>query len=232
MIKVGTVEDEPLVVKFHKLYLEKLPGFLWTGSAATLAEGKRLVKESSIDVLLLDVYLQEESGLDLLRYIRQQELALDVILITSANDRDSVQIGYRFGAIDYLIKPFTYDRFQDAMLKYKDSLAGDPFIYSQEDVDRLFRDRQSTETRTLPKGITKETALRVLGAFKDQEEWLTAAALSEATVISHVSLRKYLRYFLENSWIEKDVVYQSSGRPLQHYRLTSQGLKIKNSSFV
>ncbi|MBB6451306.1 response regulator of citrate/malate metabolism [Geomicrobium halophilum] len=234
MIKVGAVEDEPLVVKFHKIYLEKMAGFSWAGSAATLHEGMKLVKESHMDVLLLDVYLQGENGLDLLRYIREQDLAIDVVLITSANDRESVQVGHRFGAVDYLIKPFTYERFQEAMLMFKNRQPSEHSAYCQEDIDRLFhaRNPRSVEVPPFPKGITKETAIRVLDAFENQKEWLTAAVLSEITSISHVSLRKYLRFFVENSWIDKDVIYQPSGRPLQQYRLTAQGMKTKESGFV
>ncbi|WP_059103133.1 response regulator [Shouchella shacheensis] len=235
MIKVAVVEDDPLVAKFHRIYLEKLEGFKWVGLADTFAKAETLLKEEkSFDLLLLDVYLHERSGLELLKHIRAEELNVDVILITSANDQRSVQVGYRYGVIDYLIKPFTFERFQESLLRYKKKMAQQPPSFRQEEVDRLFHSQKDKRSAyALPKGITKETKLRILKAIQRKGDWVTAAELSSFTTISHVSLRKYLHYFEENGWVRKDVVYQRSGRPLQQYRMTPDGTKLfEENDFV
>ncbi|GAK14532.1 response regulator [Geomicrobium sp. JCM 19039] len=226
MIIVGTVEDEPLVTKFHQKYVEMLEGFQWAGSATTLNEGKSLVTNTDMDVLLLDVYLEKENGLELLRYIRNLDLDVDVILVTSANDHETVRIGERLGVVDYLVKPFTFQRFHEAMFRYQRLVSDQPTLYNQHELDRRLHNSDYDLDGDLPKGITKETALRILHAFHHNNEWYTAAELSTMTNISHVSLRKYLRFFVEKKWLEKDLTYQPSGRPVQHYLLSSQGKQL------
>ncbi|MCM3714596.1 response regulator [Alkalihalobacillus oceani] len=236
MIKIVAVEDDPLVAKFHRKYVEKVEGFSWLGSASTIEEGEQLVKKPEVDLVLLDIYIHDQNGLDLLKKIRAQNVNVDVILITSANDQQSVQTGYRYGVVDYLIKPFTFERFQEALLHYKDEMAVSSAHFRQEEVDRFFYPRQPGQPKSsyvLPKGITKETCIRILQAMAAQEGWKSATELSDMIGVSHVSLRKYLRYFEQQNWIQKDVVYHSFGRPLQQYRLAESGKKVlEQSDFI
>lgn len=236
MIKIVAVEDDPLVAKFHRKYVEKVEGFMWLGSASTIEEGEQLVRKPEVDLVLLDIYIHEQNGLDLLKKIRAQNVNVDVILITSANDQHSVQTGYRYGVVDYLIKPFTFERFQEALLHYKDEMALPSARFQQEEVDRFFYPRQPAQPKSsyiLPKGITKETCVRIMEAMAAQEGWKSASELSEMIGVSHVSLRKYLRYFEGQNWIEKDLVYHSFGRPLRQYRLHESGKKaLEQSDFI
>ncbi len=57
--------------------------------------------------MLLDVYMQQDSGLDLLPTIRRGR-AIDVIMITSAADASRVRTAMHYGVVDYLIKPFSF----------------------------------------------------------------------------------------------------------------------------
>lgn len=72
-------------------------------------------KDLEIDLVLLDVYMQQDSGLDLLPAIRASGRAIDVIMITSAADAATVQASMRYGVVDYLIKPFQFPRFEEAL---------------------------------------------------------------------------------------------------------------------
>lgn len=225
MIQVAIIEDEPLIAKFHQKYIEKIKGFGCVGAVKTIEEGILLAKQSNVDLILLDVYLQQKNGLDLLRQIRSEEINVDVILITSANDQQSLQTGYRYGVVDYLLKPFTFQRFEESLLRYKQAVKMTKGNVEQAEVDRLFHPRESSafSPDMLPKGITKETCRNIYSVMNKYENWLSAADLSSYTSISHVSLRKYLRFFEEQKWIEKNVIYHSSGRPLQQYKLSRIG---------
>ena len=132
------------------------------------------------------------------------------------------------------MKPFTFERFKEALERYQSFQQLAKPLNQQTDIDQLFHDQrlEGHLPEDLPKGITKETAVRVLHAFNDCTVWLTTAQLSEQTQISHVSLRKYLRFFSETDLLSKEVIYQSSGRPLQQYRLTSKGEEIKQNGFI
>ncbi|WP_152655066.1 response regulator [Oceanobacillus sp. CFH 90083] len=225
MIRIAIIEDEPLISKFHQKYIEKIDGFCCAGSVETVEEGLELAKQPDVDLILLDVYLQQKNGLDLLKQIRSEEMNVDVILITSANDQESLKTGYRYGVVDYLLKPFTFERFRESLLRYKQTVRMTEGKVHQAEVDRLFHPREQTilKPEDLPKGITKETCRNILTVMMEHEDWLSAADLSSYAKISHVSLRKYLRFFEEKQLLEKNVIYHSFGRPLQQYKLSQAG---------
>ena len=79
-----------------------------------LKREENFLKDHQVDLILLDVYMGKETGLDMLVELRKADDPVDVIVITAANDKESVQTALRYGAVDYLIKPFSFERFQDA----------------------------------------------------------------------------------------------------------------------
>ncbi|BFH68276.1 two-component system response regulator DcuR [Paenibacillus dendritiformis] len=228
MIQVLIIEDDPMVAKFNGMYVNKVPGFALAGTAAGIEAGWELVKSGNIDLVLLDVYLANKNGLDVLVNARKANLAVDVIVVSSANDHASVQTALRYGAVDYLIKPFDFERFREALMRYKyRCIQMRQEGIRQEEVDALFHRRCGNKDwigESLPKGITKETFLRVLREINKLEGWFSTADLAELTGISRVSLRKYLRFLEENNTLLSDVSYQGCGRPLQQYKLSAEGL--------
>ncbi|WP_413376642.1 response regulator [Alkalihalobacillus sp. 1P02AB] len=232
MIKVAMIEDDLDVSRFHRLFLNKVDGFELICEAHSLEEGLTKLQQHQPDLLLLDVYIGSKNGLDLLKQIRAEGKNIDVILITSANDAQTVQTGHRFGVIDYLIKPFSFTRFQEALSRYRANRLDTSQIFSQQEVDRLLHKGGQNPVYTLPKGITKVTAFRVIRCLIATNNWLTAAELAEKCSISHVSLRKYMRFFEEEKLIETELVYQISGRPLQKYKTTKDAPLFLEAGFI
>ncbi|GAF14724.1 two-component response regulator [Bacillus sp. JCM 19045] len=232
------IEDEEEIAHFHAIFLKKIPGFSLVASARTFDEGLSQLAQYKPDLLLLDVYIGEQSGLDILKQLRMDERNIDVILITSANDSYTVQTGYRFGVVDYLVKPFTFARFKEAMERYRSmSDEAQPDLLLQNEIDTFLQRNEkirSKERIELPKGITKVTAIRILQALElTSTSWRTTAELEEQTSISHVSLRKYMRFFEEELFIQKDLVYLSHGRPFHQYKISEQGRQfLKENDFV
>ena len=68
-----------------------------------------------VELLILDVYMPRMSGLELLRELRAEEITLDVVMVTAANDSRTVDALLKLGVADYLVKPFTARRFQQAL---------------------------------------------------------------------------------------------------------------------
>ncbi|WP_141235433.1 response regulator, partial [Acinetobacter baumannii] len=66
-----------------------------------------------------DVYMHQESGLDLLPALRAEGRNIDVIMMTSAADALTVQTALRYGVVDYLIKPFQFPRFEEALRTWR-----------------------------------------------------------------------------------------------------------------
>ncbi|MDQ0207153.1 response regulator [Alkalicoccobacillus murimartini] len=227
MINVLIVEDDPMVAKFNGIYLERVSGFTLVGTANNVSEAKKIIEIEEVHLILLDIYISHENGLDMLMELREKKSEIDVIVVSSANDQASIQTALRFGAVDYLMKPFEFDRFREAMNVYAKRFQQlRTEALRQEDLDHLFLSRSRVDGSSeeeLPKGITKHTFLRVLKEVIKLEGWFSTADLAEATSISRVSLRKYLRYLEENECLDLDVSYEGTGRPLQQYKVSSKG---------
>ncbi|VEC79102.1 Fumarate respiration transcriptional regulator DcuR [Raoultella ornithinolytica] len=121
MINVLIVDDDAMVAELNRLYVARIPAFRCCGTASTLSKAQEMVNDSAqeIDLVLLDVYMQHDSGLDLLPTIRASGRPIDVIMITSAADAATVQTSMHYGVVDYLIKPFQFPRFEEALTAWR-----------------------------------------------------------------------------------------------------------------
>ncbi|GLB61062.1 response regulator [Cytobacillus sp. NCCP-133] len=223
MIKVLIVEDDPMVAEFNKRYLSEVEGFIHTGTVHNVADGLEFLEDKTVDLILLDVYMPGRNGLELLKKLREQGMGIDVIVITAASDTEKIQTALRLGAADYLIKPFEFERFQHALLSYKDKYQ---FLNKKQSINQVQLDkniiindqRTSGESEQfLPKGLTKTT---LQGVIRTINGWgngpFTTDELAEKTDISRVSIRKYLRFLTEIGVLEETLTY-GIGRPVSQY---------------
>jgi len=102
-----------LVLDDEKRFTEELTEFLQnsgfqTYEANTGAQGLALLKKQSIDLLILDVRLPGVNGLDILKEVKVKYPNMEVIVVSAHGDMDTVIKAMRFGAIDYLRKPFRH----------------------------------------------------------------------------------------------------------------------------
>ena len=237
MIQVLIIEDDPMVSKFNGIYLESIPGFTIAGFAKNVEEGREFLQLSSVDLILLDVYMKGQTGIELLMELRKENNLVDVILITAANDKDTVQQALRYGAVDYLIKPFTFERFQSALLQFKKQfhLMNGQKEISQHEIDNMLQvsDKEDSKQFELPKGLTKTTLSRIVKQIiASQGTIFSTAELAADIGVSGVSTRKYLHYLVDQKLIDSDVVYQETGRPLTNYQLLPQKVDVLQSLLI
>ena len=233
MINVLIVDDDAMVAELNRLYVARVPGFRCSGSASTLSQAQEMINDpqQEIDLVLLDVYMQQDSGLDLLPTIRESGRAIDVIMITSAADAATVQTAMHYGVVDYLIKPFQFPRFEVALLSWrkKRDLKNAKSSYAQADVDSLLRSgvQQQESARRLPKGLTPQT-LRLVCQWIDawQERDFSTNELAAALQISRVSCRKYLIWLEQLHILYTTNHYGITGRPEYRYRLVVDHLAL------
>ena len=109
------IEDDPMVRAINSKFLEKIDDFHLVKAVSNLSDAKQFIRQEIIDLILLDIYLPNENGIDLLKWIRNEEIKTDVILITADNTSKRILESFRYGAVDYLIKPFTFERFIETM---------------------------------------------------------------------------------------------------------------------
>ncbi|EID54502.1 response regulator [Saccharomonospora xinjiangensis] len=223
MIRVLVVDDDFMVAKVHSGYVNRIPGFTVIGVAHSGAEALRMVREESPDLVLLDIYLPDIDGLTVLRELRADvaTVDVDVIVITAANDVDTIRGSLRGGALHYLIKPFSYPALRETLdhvgsLHRKFARLSSRTAAAQHDVDDVFGTRRPGAA-ALPKGLTTQTAELVKAALIEHPEGLSATECAHATRLSRPSARRYLEHFVETGRAEVRLRYGNTGRPERQY---------------
>lgn len=224
MIQVIIVEDDPMVVKFNKYYLEQVPGFQLAAVAHSGEEALCILETQKIDLILLDIYIPGVNGLELLSRLRKKDAAVDVIVVSAAHDSVSIKRALQYGAVDYLIKPFEFDRFKAALIGYKEreKLIRSHGDLSQGDLDKHFLSKDKADSAVeVPKGLDRNTlklvwehiAVTAGVAFSTEE-------MANSVGISRVSMRKYLQFLEEAGALKRVVLYGAPGRPTYKFICT------------
>jgi two-component system CitB family response regulator len=214
LIDVLVVDDDFRVAQVHAGFVELVPGFRVAGRARTAADAR--AKAPGADLVLLDVYLPDESGLNLLPC-----LTADVIMATAATDRESVRTAFSRGALHYLIKPFTAAELGErlrAYARYRERLAVRGQL-TQDDVDRAVRvlyDAPRGAPRVV-KGQSPVTSRLVAEALRRADRPRSAAEISEEVGISRATAQRYLASLAQSGRALVTLRYGSTGRPEHEY---------------
>lgn len=228
MIQVMIVEDDPMVMEINTKFLEKVQGFSLVKSANCITKAKEFVLSEKPDLILLDIYLPRENGVDLIKWLRKEELLVDVIFITADKSSIRIQEGFRYGAVDYLIKPFTFERFKESLIQFKERYNQLNKVPSMEqcELDAFIskntplHHEKMTDDMDLTKGFNKYTYRKVWSELlKTHGEFTTAEELSEKIGIARVTIRKYLDYMEEGGKVKKTIEYGKIGRPQHKYNV-------------
>ena len=222
MIRVLVVDDDFMVARVHRGFVERVDGFEVVGVAHTGVEALRLADELVPDLVLLDLYLPDVFGLDVLARLRTAGVQSDVIVITAAKEVDSVRGALRHGVSDYVLKPFGFPDLRERLERYAAQRvllqAGE--VRDQDDIDRVLARRPAAPAQAgaLPKGMSPETAQLVERALRDCTDTVSATEAAELVGISRVSARRYLEHFVTAGRAEVSLRYGSTGRPERRYR--------------
>jgi two-component system CitB family response regulator len=174
------------------------------------------------DLVLLDIYLPDMSGLDVLRSIRQAERPIDVIAITAAQDVATIRSAMQRGSVHYLIKPFTFAAFRERLQSYAEVQArlGKVGQASQAEVDRLYGLLRTGLDEELPKGLSPATRDLVVGALRSAPDALSASDVARIAGLSRVTARRYLEHLADGGSVAITMQYGAPGRPEHRYRLS------------
>lgn len=102
-MNVLIVEDDPMVALINKRYLEQITDIKTFGPVMYENDIIKSLKENDIDLILMDVFLPEKSGIDILKAIREKNFFTDVIMITAANSTNEIKRAFAYGVVDYLV---------------------------------------------------------------------------------------------------------------------------------
>ena len=224
MFDVLIVEDDPMVAEINRGYLERAGGFRLVGIAANSADALVLLSAATVALVLLDISMPGMDGLTLLREIRERHSNVDVIMVTASAGSRDVQTALRLGVADYVVKPFTFERFQAALVSYKERTqvlrAGEPL--SQKVLDECIL-LKSGHSRQLPKGVDPKTLKLVQDTIAGSEKEYKTGDLVLLTGLSRVSIKKYLDYLESISCISSSLIYPPMGRPVTVFRWIGGG---------
>ena len=227
-MKLVIVEDDLMVAAVNREFALKTPEL---NIVATFYNGKEALEfltKNPIDLLLLDIYMAGYTGLELLKELRRRGNTTEAIIISAANDAEHIEEAFHLGITDYLIKPFTYARFYEAIKKFllrrSLQLKG---TYTQKELDEIINTIMATEKDfsedscgVLKKGLQQQTLDKIyecLISEKNCGRFMTSEEISAETNFSKMTIRRYLNYLIEQKKAVSRINYSTGGRPSIEY---------------
>ena len=219
-MRILIIEDDPMVAMIHKEYFKKKDLANDLNHVSTLGEAKTFLEKFDADLVVLDNYLTDGQGVEYLPELK----GYPIIMITAANDIQTVEAALSNGVVDYLVKPFTYDRFSQAIDKVQDYVT----LLSKEKINQDLIDeylnsgRVEEEEESLPKGLSRITLKKVLENILEHEAGFTTQQVADELDISRITIRKYLNHLVNINILSEDAEYYTSGRPVSVFTVESE----------
>jgi response regulator of citrate/malate metabolism len=222
VIRTLVVDDDFMSASIHRSFVERVPGFTVVAEAHSGAEALMLVEQLHPDLVLLDIYLPDINGLEVIRRLRlEHEQSVDVIAVTAAKDMKTLRSAMQGGVVQYLVKPFQFEMLRDRLERYAAMTRRFERLEeaTQGDVDQLFSLLRVEGTRRLPKGISAPTLNLVVDTLRATGAVSAVEAAARAG-ISRGTARRYLDYLASIGSVELTLRYGAAGRPEHVYRWT------------
>lgn len=222
MYKVLIVEDDPMVAMINEQYISRNRQFCVVGKCKDGKSALGYLEKNTVDLIILDVFMPHTDGFETLRQIRKKQISVDVIMVTAANDRDSLEQALHLGVVDYLVKPFTFERFRMSLEKFiaqTDALK-DLGTLNQKNIDFIIDNSRRKSEEIHPKGIQEKTLNLIMEQLrKNKNEWLTGDEIAEKISLTGVTVRRYMNYLTETGVVVGEMNYETGGRPCMLYKV-------------
>lgn len=222
MYKVLIVEDDPMVAMINEQYIKRNKNFEIVGKCNDGLSALDFLENNTADLLILDVFMPQMDGFETLRQIRNKQIVVDAIMVTAANERESLEEALHLGIVDYLVKPFTFDRFQMALEKYiaQNNALKDIDTLNQKSIDHIIENSRKKSDALFPKGIQEKTLELIMEYLKaNKGVWFTGDEIAERVNLTSVTVRRYMNYLAEAGRVVSEINYGTGGRPCMKYRI-------------
>jgi len=228
MIRVLIIEDDFRVAEINAAYVMKERDFEVVGIAHTSASGYQLVIDLKPDLVLLDLYLPDEHGLELFAKIQQLPRGAkpDVFVITAAKDSQSLKDAIQLGAASYIVKPFSGNELIERLRIYKGAIARltQSSEVSQAEVDATVAMMRGAKASDFTdSGTSNPTTNLITKCLEASPTAMSASEVSEVIRISRATAQRYLSQMADRKLVILELQYGAAGRPINKYRLIKQG---------
>ncbi len=116
VLKCIAVDDEPLALKLVETFIHQTPFLELITTCDNAVDAMGIIRETKPDLVFLDINMPNLTGMELARLLQDQGGPLPKIVFTTAYNHYAIE-GYRVNAVDYLLKPFSYEEFLRASSK-------------------------------------------------------------------------------------------------------------------
>ena len=223
MIRTLIVEDDYHVATIHSAYVRKVRGFAVAGHASSVASARAEIRRLAPTLVLLDLYLPDGHGLDLVResLAAKDRHRPDFLVISAARDMASVRAAMQLGTVHYLVKPFSFAQLEERLNAYRDLRGRLERIdqAEQHDVDTLYGLLRGPAP--LPKGQSRPTMVRIRELLHASSQDVSAAEIADQVGISRSTAQRYLAELARQGKIELHLHYGAAGRPEHRYRIAT-----------
>ena len=223
MIRTVVVDDDYRVAKVHADSIARVDGFACIGRAHSCLEARTMVMDLRPDLLLLDLYLPDGHGLDLMRSLATSTVTPrpDFIVITAARDIASVRTAMQLGAMYYLVKPFGFAQLRDQLHAYQRLHDGleESAVANQQTVDALYGMLRGPVAARADRERLPPTMARVLSTVRSADAEVSAAEVADKLGVSRATSQRYLADLLRRGHLELVLHYGATGRPEHRFRI-------------
>ena len=222
MYKVLIVEDDPMVAMINEQYIKRNKNFEIVGKCSDGLRALDFLENNAVDLLILDVFMPKMDGFETLRQIRNKQITVDAIMVTAANERESFEEALHLGIVDYLVKPFAFDRFQMALEKYiaQNNALKDIETLNQKSIDHIFDNSRKKSDDLFPKGIQERTLIIIMEYLNSNKgKWFTGDDIAAKVGLTSVTVRRYMNYLAESGRVVSEINYETGGRPCILYKV-------------
>ena len=213
-----------MVAMINEQYVKQNKNFTVSSICRNGDEALSFLDDNAVDLIVLDVFMPVMDGVETLKTIRERKVSSEVIMVTAANDTQTLERTMHLGVLDYLIKPFTMERFSIALEKFmsQNKTLKENTILDQKSIDLLMSSKQESKQflreAEYPKGINRKTLSTIMNFFDENTGWQTVDMIADKLKISIVTIRHYMNYLVEKRIVMEDINYETGGRPSMLYR--------------
>lgn len=227
-ISVLIVEDDPMIRSINRQFVERVDGFEVVGEAENFEAAWTCIHNKSPQLVLLDIFFPGEVGTTFLKALRKQEAPVDVILITADRSPETIEMCLRYGAVDYLVKPFQFKRLKQTLAKYRQRRIAlhESGTFGQQAIDHLTQNGVNGDHDEQVNSGTdhqNKTYEKILDFFaQHQGESFTAQEIAVYLGVSRITARRYLDALESENRLVMELEYGNVGRPKNKYKLKQE----------